>query len=207
MIQKFLSGKDGSITTEASLVVPVVIFCIFAILYFSINLYHRSYLQSVADTAAERGTDSWDNPAKDIRTGRIGINNLNKAGLYWRIYDIYKSDKIRKIENSIDRRKSDKVIVSVQDYIIYKKINVGITGAYRIPIGGYLNNFGLDSVYRPKVQAVSVVCDPAEFIRNADLVLDIEKELEGKYPGFGEAAGKTRDTLKKVREKIAEFMQ
>ena len=56
-------------------------------------------------------------------------------------------------------------------------------------------------------QSYSIINEPAEFIRNIDMAVDIERGLEVKYPGLQNTADKVRQIYGKLMEKVSEFME
>ena len=63
---------------------------------------------------------------------------------------------------------------------------------------------GSDSV-RITAKAAAVN-EPAELIRNADFIIDIEKKLEGKFPGLKKAGEKIRETMNDMKERLERFV-
>ncbi|MCR4434865.1 MAG: pilus assembly protein [Clostridiales bacterium] len=232
---KYLKGfvrdsQKGSIVVEASLIMPVILMCVFAVLYFAVLLYQQVCLRSIADRAVEAGKAFWDNPRKEMETGGIGKGDINGQGLYWRFFDTQKGYKLEKIKNYAEDTLNGgtgkkaysaggpglfqnaggeghtEIQVDIKDYVIYKKLTVSIEETYRIPVGSLLKGFGIGESYRVKAESSAVFNDPVELIRDVDFLTEVEGEMEGKYPVLGEAAGKMRDTLRAVKEKILEMM-
>jgi len=213
-----IAGKSaregGSITVEAAIVVPVVILSIAALIYIAILMYQQAYIQSLASRSAEMGAASWNNTLKDFETGKIDKENLDKAGLYWRMLDTGKQSKMSKvldyinskIEDSIVYPGSRKVDVKLNDYIVYKKLIVTIECTCKIPFGEFLKLFGIKKDYTIRAQSEVAISDPAEFIRNTDFILDTGREIELKYPQIKNIGDKSREVIENVKEKIQEFI-
>ena len=219
----------GSVTVEATLIMPLVILCVMAIIYFSALLYQKAHLQSYADDVAEKSAAFWDNRAKDPETGRIDIGHLGAEGLYWRLCDFHKDEKIQKImsclglynaahgkQSGIDRHsilhskytdKTKRVNIEIKDFIVYKKLVVSVEDSYETPINKLLTGLGLEKCLTVKVKSEAVLFDPVEFIRTVDFSLDTEGELERKHPGFKAAAEKIRSVMGGVRQKVEELMK
>ena len=205
--------EKGSIVVEASLVFPIVFLAIIVIIYTCLLIYQKTYIQSLADMAAERGAAIWSNPAKEISSGRVSKEELKSGGLYWRIFDLKSPERIKNIEEYLKKKLNAynvlgsfrTVKVEIQDCIIYKKLVVSINDTYRIPVGKLLRIFGLEENYNVFVKSEAVINEPVEFIRNTDFTLDIEKELEEKYPDYGKAIESIRSVMSKVKEKIADL--
>jgi len=205
----------GSITVEASIVVPIVILSIMALIFIGFLLYQRSLLQVAADTAVEKGAAVWSRHAADMSTGEITSAELKDQGLYWRIYDTDKDSALKKIENYetdlADKRtllhsKDSAVEAYIRDYVIYKRLEVTVENSYHIPLGSFLKIFGAKDCFTIKVTAYSIIDDPTELIRNTDFIIDIEKELEDKNPGLKNLGDKTRGIFGDIKGKMSDFL-
>ncbi len=214
------NSQKGSITVESSLIIPIVIFCIIAVLYFLILLYQQAYSLSVSDNAAERGAASWCNSMKDVETGRLDINDIGKDGLYWRLFDGKSSLKQSKViyyigmpEQSTSLLNKRSILsntfqegkINLSNYIIYKSIDVSINKNSKIPVSGVTGGFGIVNGYKTSSSSVQSINDPVELIRNLDFAADIEKELERKNPGFANLVQKAGNIITTIKDKINEF--
>lgn len=207
--------KRGSVTVEAAIVVPIVILSIVAVILAGLILYQRAVLQSVADKAARAGADTWESLSSDILTGKTPIGSLDDSGLYWRFFEADKGEKTARLKKyteallakgNIIKPESSAVSADIKDFLIYKRLELTIENAYILPGGGVLRLFGSDGKIRLKVTSFAVVDDPAELIRNTDFILDIEKELENKYPGLKKLGDKTRDIFSKLKDNLEQFV-
>ena len=216
LFRKKKGNNSGSITVEASIVIPIVILSITAFIFMGFLLYQRSLMQSAADRAAESGAASWKNPMADTSTGKTAKVELESAGLYWRILDTGRNDKLDKIKlytetllkkNNIICPENSLVKVDIIDYKVYRKLEVILENSYRMPIGGFLRIFGASDHFIIRVKSCAVIDDPTELIRNTDLLIDIEKELEDKYPGVKNLAEKTRSVISDMKGKIGKFLE
>ncbi len=66
--------------------------------------------------------------------------------------------------------------------------------------------FGGNDTVTISAKATSTINDPDEFIRTADLVIDIEKKLENKFPELKRIGDKTRETLNDMKDKLKKFV-
>ncbi len=187
-----------------------------AIIYIGLILYQKCFFQAVADQAAERAAKTWNSSFKDPGTGKIREENLRKDGLYRRILDIDKNMKCSRVVKLAEARlgkgnivhgTGSKVEIDIEDYVIYRKITVHIKSMYELPLGSVLEVFGQSRFFSIEARSHTVVAEPAEFIRNTDFVLDIEGELESKFPALKNLGGKTRDVLKDIKDKIDEILK
>ena len=220
-MNKKKSYQNGSMVVEASIVVPVVILCVAAVIYIGLMLYQQANLQALADKAAERGEVFWNNKNKVVELGRLGKSDIGRYGLYWRLFDFDKTAKLKKLKgyvfpklddfnalNSISPNPDARTNIEIKDYIIYKKLVVTVEDTYRIPVGkvaGILGGQkeGLTAVARSE----TTLEDSVEFIRNTDFILDTERELEYKNPGLKNLGDKTRKIISDTRDQIVEFFK
>ncbi|MDQ2085706.1 pilus assembly protein [Herbivorax sp. ANBcel31] len=223
MYSKILKNKKGSLTVEATIVVPVVIFTLIALILIGEFLYQQSYIQSVADRTACRGAEVWNNPSKDMIKAQILKDNMKDVCLYWRIPLLESSEakdkKRSKIEeytkylmtNASILGKPDSLDVTAEmaeDYIIYKKIRVTVKAEYKNPFAPILRPFGLKDTIIIKTHSEAVVNEPVEFIRTTDFALDIVREVDNKiFKGMGdEIITDVRDGVGNVFGKIEDVV-
>lgn len=207
--------KKGSATVEASLIFPVIFLIGVAIIYFSMILYQKAYIQSLADNASQKGAASWTNPKTDIYTGNVPKASLGDGGLYWRLFDFSSEAKRKKIEEYITNRiaahaamglsKPPVVSVELDNYVVYKVLKINIDVSYKIPVGNLLKMFGLSNEYRFSAKSSAVIHEPAEFIRNTDFVLDTERKFEKEHPKFESMVSKIRTGMNSIKTKIDKF--
>lgn len=205
----------GSITVEASIIVPFIILSITAMIFIGLVLYQRAQIQSAADMAVEAGADVWSAAGSDTGTGRVEMSGTEGGSLYWRLVDTARDGKFNRItrftEKALEKGRllyadNSKVSVDIRDYIIYKKLEVTVENTYKLPLGSLLRIFGVSGCFSIKVKSESVIDDPVELIRNVDFAIDLEKELEDRFPELKDLREKTKDALSGVKGKINEFL-
>ncbi|XID93068.1 TadE family protein [Paenibacillaceae bacterium WGS1546] len=81
----FGCDDDGSVTLEASMVMPWVLMLTFMMLLFALYLSQGSILYYSSSIMTERAAFAWSNSAKNIRTGAYPPGQYD--GLYWRLTD------------------------------------------------------------------------------------------------------------------------
>ncbi len=205
----------GSITVEASIIVPIVILSISAVIYMGLLLYQRALIQSAAEIAAEAGASVWASGVNEIHTGKPEADGFGKAGLYRRIFDSGKESRletVRKyaadaaVKNELLHPIESKVDVVLKDYAVCRKLEVRIDHHYSLPLGNFLKIFGGSGRIKMSVKAVSSIDEPVELIRNTDFILDLEKKLEESNPELKNMGEKTRSAMKEIKEKVEGFL-
>jgi len=208
--------SKGSIAVEAAIVVPTVILSLIAIIYISFLVFQRAYLQLLADRTAERGAHFWRNRYSNIETGRDYKISPEGMELYWWLWDTSNEEKRIKVESYLESRAGRYSIIKAADrkasvnllnYVIGKKVRVVIEESYIIPGADFLKVFGIKNVYKIKAVSESVISDPDELIRNVDLLIDVERELEEKYPGLKNTGDKIRSIVKDMHNRIKKLLE
>ena len=205
----------GSFTVEASIIVPIMILSIAAVIYMGLLLYQRTIIQSAAETAAGDGAAAWSSGVGWIGTGKMSNGSFDNIKLYRRIYD---SDKEKRLE--IIRNHAAELAVrgellnpvetviqaEVKDYAVCRKLEVSITKSYILPLGSILKIFGGSGKIVINVKAASMLDEPVELIRTTDFILDMEKKLEENNPEIKNLGEKTRGTMNDIKGRLEKFL-
>lgn len=210
--QHFVVRQEGSATIEATMVFTVIFFSLILIIFMGIILYQEVHMQSLAIQASERGAIVYASRTSDFGTGLKSLADFEDRDPYRYIpfFDSGKTSKYKKlinhyVETAVVKNnvvsgtsKNGGTYVTVNDYIIIKKIKVNIKKDYKLPTDGIANMFGSDGLFHIDTTAVSTVTDPVEFMRNTDLCMDVlsktkifdkAQEFMGKAMGLLEKYG------------------
>lgn len=212
-----VEGREnkGSITVEAAIIVPVIILCIAAAVYFGMLLQQKAAIQAAAENAAEAGALAWASGNDMPLTGKPVCEAGKKLDLYRRLFDSDRENRLRNIEkyadelaerNELIRPVDTFVTAEIKDYIFYKKLEVNISRSYKNPLGGLFGLFGGSRLIGMSATAVSTVDEPAELIRTTDFILDVEKKLENRFPDLKNLGDKTRSTMNEMKNKLSKFL-
>lgn len=199
MIKKF----KGSLTVEASLVFPIVLFVVISLLYIGIYLHDVTCMKAIVNEATQRYELAYSNKI-DINTGEVLSNNdrLNK-GLYWRLLthnncDKYIKDFIRnKIKDNLIM-KDDNIIINTKiiHNNIIKSVNIHVKKDFTTfiaPINSLLSLNG--KILTMAVSSKAIVKDQAELIRNIDMLDNISDGIPA-----------LRNSKEKYEKKISDIM-
>lgn len=93
------------------------------------------------------------------------------------------------------------VTCSQENKIIYQDICVSVASTYHLP--GWIEWFGLESEYKVETEAKIAAVDPDEFIRNADLVVDLITEVDDATGGH---IGKALDSISSMASKLLDWI-
>ncbi len=210
------AGNRGSITVEASIIVPVVILSIAAVIYMGLLLYQRAVIQSAAVTAAADGAVVWSSGIGEIGTGGISGGSFEKIKLYRRIYDSDGDACLEKIEEyaaslagkgELLKPADTTIHAEVQDYAVCRKMVVGITKSYEVPLGRFLRLFGGSGSVTISAKGSSMLDEPVELIRNTDFMIDLEKELEKNNPELKNLGDKARGAMNRIKSRMDQFLE
>lgn len=114
-------------------------------------------------------------------------------------------DEVKKIVNKtrINWISQDSITVtcSQENKIIYQDVCVKVTSTYHLP--GWIEWFGLESEYKVETEAKIAAVDPDEFIRNADLVVDLITQVDDATGGH---VGKALDSISSMASKLLDWI-
>ncbi len=206
----------GSITTEASIVVPVVILGISAAIYLGMLLYQRAMVQSAAEMAAEAGASVWASGVCEISTGKPNPDSFEAIKLYRRLLDSSKEERLETIESyALDRAARNELLHPVEsaaeavmkDHVLCRKLEVTVTKWYRLPLGKYVKIFGGSGLVKLQVKASSSIDEPVELVRTTDFILDLEKKLEAANPEVKNLGDRARAAINDLKSKLEQFLK
>lgn len=188
------SDSSGSISLEASLILPWVVMITFLLLLFSLFVSQGALLYYSSSISAERAAFSWSNSSKETQTGAYPEGQYDE--LYWRLLDdsllkglfgfvsenegveveIYSGmhegtgsaavDKLNKI--GIQMTSSEAGLTGVLNYNnigIQRKVGVSLTSRWLPEPLVWLRGEAAKGIH-----TTSLVVEPTEFIRSFDLV-------------------------------------
>ncbi|WP_458461594.1 TadE/TadG family type IV pilus assembly protein [Paenibacillus sp.] len=201
-----LKKEEGSFTLEASLIFPVVLFILVLLLFFTMYMYQKTFLNQHAYAASERAAYSWDNSHKQAMTGEFVAGEHDN--LYWRLTDdrmlgalfgwVGADNQVsvsvpageggslseQKLAQAAQHMPSAmKGTIEYQNSLIQRKVTTKLDQVISLPLPSFL----FDSGNLVRTQGSSAVVEPVEFIRTVDLV----RYYAAKFKGKGGAATST----------------
>ena len=207
--------NKGSITVEASIIIPIVILSISAAIYMGLLLYQRALVQSAAEMAAEAGAAAWASGISEIGTGKLTGDSFGEIKLYRRLFDGDRETRLECIENyamtmasrnELLRPVASEAEAVLRDYAVYRRLEVRIVKQYSLPLGKFLRIFGGSDTVGICVKATSSIDEPVEIVRTTDFILDLEKKLENNYPSIKNLGEKTRSAMNEIKGKLEKFI-
>lgn len=191
----FAKDERGAVRIiEAALVYPAVIITVTALIYLGINVFESAMLSDrariTAVMAARNIAFSGYHELGDVYSGYDfagssgpSASEIRKMYISSRPYRyIIPSETDRKFSEGAEKYASELVYtpdsaectIYTENSISGRKVKVSIVKDISLP--GVIKLSGADERYRISVSASAFTSDPAEFVRNTDLVMDVSEE-------------------------------
>lgn len=191
-IKEFLKENKAMVVVEATLLFPIVIMILFALILLTIYLPTRAVLQNATQQAATAiaisKSDAWiDYDASSASyvavTDKDDLDNVYIA-LIKGVFASEESDATEIVttivENSIVSQNGTlEVEYGLVNYVLYKEVVV--TATKTIPTGVNLSFIGFPNELEIKVTSCATVQDGDELVRDIDLVIKVLTALDEKY--------------------------
>ena len=210
---KKLNQETGGAMVENVIVLPLVFVVIIFMVVSAFLIHDRVTLEAAARRGATYAAHCVADPNYASLVGHSGELDMSKEGTDISFSSIGKkvkayryigkgpnvqSDVEQEVKKIIEKTRinwlsQDNVTVECrqENKIIYQDVTVTVRANYHVP--KWFELFGLESDYTIEAVAKITAVDPDEFIRNADLVVDLIVKVDGLTGG----------NLAKVADKIA----
>lgn len=202
-----MNRQKGSYTVEVSMVFTVVVLAMLALIFMFAYMLQKVSLMRVNAYAAQQGAEIWTDSRKDIDNTVIDVSKDRDSLYYrvndnllfgemtfeWSNGEITeKSDlsslparKMERVKNyifkslktSILKPRNTNVNISYKNNLLRGQIIVEITQEISIPFGNIKAFFGGKDTVVLKSRSASAVVEPAEYIRNVDLAVELSKKI------------------------------
>jgi hypothetical protein len=217
--------ERGSYTVEISIVFPLVVLAVLALLFSFLYMQQKAYLVSAASFAAQQGAELWRDSRRNIENGElIGTGTENSYG--YRILDnlllsrktfegYLKEEKgadgksklvlimdvgnnlpgqkvaligealCRRIENTALKPEKTRVKLIYSNNGLRGRLSVEIMQEINVPLGGIKKFFDGKETLTLSGESTASVTEPAEYIRNIDLAIELSRRIEGELDLMG----------------------
>jgi len=223
---------DGYALVENMLVLPIVFLVVYALLFAGFLLHAQCTIESAArrgvlyagklacDPQYTRVTASASDPSKGELNEMSSLDfnftydpdmsyqpyrylfGSNVSGLDGKVVE-YVRGILGQSTTWMFRIDDDSVVCETKNHVLNQNIKVAVTAKYHLPkVFGWL---GIPESYELKSEAVAVVSDQDEFIRNADYVARLLEEAADKTgikDKVGSAIGEPLKKLKAFMDKL-----
>jgi hypothetical protein len=169
----------GSVTVEAALVMPLVVFIIFALLYLAFFLHDKSRIQSVVDKSLHKAALTVKHEA-DISSGTVYYEDINDRGVFYLPFGSTEEEKY-KIWDYVSRELQSGLLTAIITNIKVNvgKFNIQITVEADMPVSLPGIRQFLKTLSKIKVAESSQIHNPAEQIRVSEVILDTGLKIKG----------------------------
>ncbi|WP_166241731.1 hypothetical protein [Paenibacillus turpanensis] len=172
---KWLGNEKGSFTLEAALVMPVIMLIVISLLLLAVGQLRSAQLYKFSYQIADRTAFSWSNSHREYKTGALTPGFYDP--LYWRLTDNapVRVDKGSVPDDGLPGAKLAKGLPEASFGDAYSAMDrsglfsyVQVSSSSNVPWQG-----------RKTLIANASITEPAEFIRNTDLILnDLPKYVQ-----------------------------
>ncbi len=174
------NSLSGSITVEAAMVMPIVIFTIFAIIYLAFYLHDMCKVQGMVNKTLHKAGITVKHDA-DIATGEVLYEDINDRGVFYLLVGSTKNDEETQVQNYLKQELSKGLFISKITAVDVKvgklKITISVEADTNVslPIFKYL----FDSFSHKEIKGEYPVHNPCETIRCAEVILKTGSQIKG----------------------------
>lgn len=170
---------NGSFTVEATIIIPLVFFLIFALFYLGFYLHDLNRIQGAVDATLNRAALIIKNEA-DLINGDIHYDRIKDRP----VFSLFSQNTIE-LENNIKDCLDTKInkglfitdITGKEVSIRGGKIKIMIVSKSKIGLVGVSRFF--NPVSQQTYESTYTIYNPADFIRKAEIVLDTGSRIKG----------------------------
>lgn len=220
---KKMKDESAGVMVENVIVLPVVFVVIIFMIISAFLVHDRTTIESAAKRGAIYASHCIADPNYASLVGQSGELDFSKSVESISFSSVGKNIKayryitggasvqgvveteVKKIvsKSRISWIPQDSITItcSQENKIIYQDIDVKVTSTYHLP--GWIEWFGLESEYKISTEAKISAVDPDEFIRNADLVVDLITQVDSATGGHIE---KALDSIASMASKLSEWI-
>lgn len=221
-IRNRIKEESAGAMVENVIVLPLVFIIIFFMLLASFMIHDRATIESAAKRGAIYAANCISNPnyanivgnggdmdptakktfsfsgiGKNVKAYRAFTGGMDVTGIV--------ETQVRNIVNKTRipwlPQESVKVDCTQKNMFLYQDVTVTVTATYKLP--AFFKIVGLETEYEYKATAKTRTTDPDEFIRNADLIVDLIHDIDDKTGGHIE---KVKNTISKMATSLLDWL-
>lgn len=170
---------SGSITVEASFVMPIVILTIFALIYLSFYLHDINRIQGAVDLTIHKAGFTVKH-SSEIETGKVLYDDINNRGVFYLLFG-NNTDAEKQIHSILEQKLSKGLFlvkiknISVEVYKARVEVSIKTATEVNLPVFSYL----FQALSDKELKGEYPVHNPAEAIRYTEVILDTGSEING----------------------------
>lgn len=196
----------GSLTVEASVVLPMILMLAAVMVYSFCLLYQKISLGLVADSIVESAAFTYNHSTKDIAVYGLYKLQDSKGNMLF-VDSIKKQLELSLRRKDIQKPYSRKIEVLLEDYLIFRKVKVKVYEDYALPWKSFNGIPGLKGKLSFLSETSAILNNSPDFIRNVDFAVDTEKMLEEKFKGFRDIMEELRNKAGGINESIEKYFK
>lgn len=229
-IVRLIVDENGNSLVENIIVLPMVFIIIIAMILFSFVMHDKATLEG----AATRGTifaahlisdpnyydilssSGNDNGSLDTSISDASMLSFSQYGVNYHPYRFLINEEssiqnktVSMVKDIIDKTRIpwrtidiDSIKCEDDNHFFYHNVKVKISATYPLP--AMLKNFGLPTEIKYDIEAISAVTDADDFIRNADLVVDIIVRIDN---ATGNHLSEAKKKIEQLASKLVDFVK
>lgn len=221
-----LKEETAGAMVENVIVLPLVFVIIIFMIVSAFLLHDRTTIEAAARRGATYGAHCINDPnyatlvgqhgeldiPEDKDLGSLPFSSIGKNIKAYRylvggnnVEDVVKSEVLKIVANTrINWVTQDSITVtcSQENKIIYQDLTVSVKATYKLP--QWFELFGLTTEYTMETTAKIAATEPDEFIRNADMVVDLITEVDNAL--FGGGIQKTIEKIGQLGNKLQDWL-
>lgn len=179
VIDKMSREEKGSITVEAAFVMPVVVFCIIAMIYLAFYLHDYNRLAGTLDLVMHKACIAIKHEA-DLATGRVSFEGINDRGFFYVLLGDTKAEEEKIAKYLAEELSKGLFICHIEksDVKVNKlsvKISVRAGTDMKLPVFGG----AIAKIANIELHKSYPVHNSAETIRICELILDTGSKIKG----------------------------
>ena len=220
---KKIKDESAGVMVENVIVLPLVFVIIIFMIISAFLVHDRVTIETAARRGATYASHCIADPNYASLVGQSGELDFSKSVENISFSSVGKNIKAYRyltggasvqavVENEVKQivnktrvnwisQESITVTCSQDNKIIYQDVCVKVTSTYHLP--GWIEWFGLESEYKVETEARLAAVDPDEFIRNADLVVDLISQVDDATGGH---IGKALDSISSMASKLLDWI-
>lgn len=225
----YLTNEKGNSLVENIIVLPLVFIIIIAMILFSFVMHDRATLEGAAirgtifaahmisdpnyiDILSSSGAEYGQLDTNLEKTDQISFaaygTNYHTYSIFGKNTNSVKTQTQQMIKKTIDNTRIpwreidiDSIKVEDQNNFFFHNVKVTISATYPLP--DLFGNLGLPTELKYDVEATAAVNDADDFIRNADLVVDIIVRID---QATGNHISEAAKKIEQLASKLTDFL-
>lgn len=175
LIKKIFENKlRGSMTVEAAMVFPIVLFTVFSLVYASLYLHDKVVIQSVMRQVVGTAEIAARYPVNSSLE-QISYENINNRGIFFSIHSNYEVEN-RLYSNQLLKQLSGRLyitdITKCEIELTYSNVKASVRCFIKIPIQSVCLMLGKDKMHYNDEVSIDVF-RVTEFVRVFDVFSDV----------------------------------